>query len=368
MKGVETIETRFGDLPHMLPKPHIPSVQLGHLRELVQPALTVALLAAIESLLSATVADGMIGTRHKSNMELVAQGIANIASAIFGGIPATGAIARTATNIKSGGRTPVAGMIHAVTLLGILIAFAPLAKMVPLACLAGILVVVSYHMSEVRQFRRLLRSPRSDVAVLLTTFILTVVVDLTVAVQVGVVLAAMLFIRRMGEVTNIGIVRGELQDVEESPDPNASVLYDIPTGVEVYEINGPFFFGAAESFKETMSYIEKPPQALILRMRNVPAIDATGLHILSEFRLRCQREGTHFILADVHAQPVTALMRSGVWEEIGEDNITGNLEKALERARQLMGIPPRGVPNHFAPTVSREMAGVEEGGENDDEG
>lgn len=334
---VETIGSRFGELPSTLPAPQVPLTDPGHLRELISPALTVALLAAIESLLSATVADGMVGTRHRSNTELVGQGVANIASSIFGGIPATGAIARTATNVKSGARTPVAGMVHALTLLVILLAAAPLAKLIPLACLAGILVVVSWQMSEIEHFRRLLRSPRSDVAVLVITFVLTVVVDLTVAVQVGVVLAAMLFIRRMAEITNVGALTRELKDRDEDPeDPLSIAMRNVPPAVEVYEIDGPFFFGAAETFQDAMRNLRKAPRVLILRMRNVPALDATGIHVLREFHLQCQRDGTHLILSGVHTQPLAALMRSGVYEEIGEENMAGNIDLALARAREVL--------------------------------
>jgi len=351
---VETIGTRFGDLPHTLPSPQLPEFSLHRFRELASPALTVALLAAIESLLSATVADGMIGTRHKSNMELVAQGAANIGSAIFGGIPATGAIARTATSIKCGAKTPVAGMIHAITLLLILMFLAPLAKGIPLACLAGILVIVAWQMSEIQHFKQLMTAPRSDIVVLLVTFFLTVLVDLTVAVQVGVVLAAMLFIRRMSEVTNVGMVTREMRDQEESSDPNAVSRRDIPDGVVVYEINGPFFFGAAETFKDTLRVIDRPPQVLIIRMRYVPAIDATGLNTLGELLRRCQHDGTAFILSDVHAQPIVALQRSHLWSTIGEQNVTGNLDTALQRAREIMGLPITELSEEFPPTVARE--------------
>ncbi len=329
---IETIGTRFGDLPQALPSPQLPEVSLHRIRELASPALTVALLAAIESLLSATVADGMIGTRHKSNMELVAQGVANIASALFGGIPATGAIARTATNIKSGAKTPIAGMIHAVVLLIILVCLAPLAKEIPLACLAGILVVVSYQMSQVEHFLQLLTAPRSDVLILVVTFLLTVFIDLTVAVQVGVILAAMLFIKRMAEVTNVAMVTRELVDQEEKHDPNAVSRKHLPDNVEVYEITGPFFFGAAEKFKDTLRFFERPPKALIIRLRDVPAIDATGLYVLSELHQRCRRDGTKFLLAEVHAQPVVALKKSFLWEQIGESNILGTLDEALQAA------------------------------------
>lgn len=332
---IETIGTRFGDLPRTLPSPHLPHVTMTQIRELASPAITVALLAAIESLLSATVADGMIGTRHKSNMELVAQGAANIASAIFGGIPATGAIARTATNIKSGARTPVAGMIHAATLFLILLFLTPLAREVPLACLAGILVVVAWQMSQVEHIRQMLTAPKSDVAVLATTFLLTVFIDLTVAVQVGVVLAAMLFIRNMAEVTNISAIRRELRDEDEQYDPNfanAVTAHAAAPGVEIYEIAGPFFFGAAEKFKDTLRFVGKPPAALILRMRNVPAMDATALHVMGELLEKTHRDHTRLLLAEVHARPMEVLQRAGLWEAIGAENIFGTLEEAIESA------------------------------------
>jgi len=298
---VETIGSRFGSVPSALPAPHWPDVKWHQLRELLSPSITVALLAAIESLLSAVVADGMIGTRHKSNMELVAQGVANIASPIFGGIPATGAIARTATNVRTGGRTPLAGMTHAVTLLLILVFAGQWAAKVPLAALAAILVVVSYHMSEWRSFAGLLRAPKSDIFVLIITFALTVFVDLTVAVQVGVVLASLLFMRRMAEVTNIeGIAETE----------EADELMPQRRGVAVYEVNGPFFFGAADKLKDVLGEIDKKPKAFILRMRNVPAIDATGIHALEQLALKCRKQGIPLILSEVREQPRSALERS----------------------------------------------------------
>ncbi len=352
---VETIGNRFGDLPRTLPRPWLPSLAHVDFRELISPALTVALLAAIESLLSATVADGMTGGRHRPNVELIAQGFGNIASAVFGGIPATGAIARTATNVKSGAKTPVAGMIHALTLALLLLFFAPWAKMIPLAALAGILVVVSYNMSEIGHFRRLLRAPRSDVMVLLCTFALTVFVDLTVAVEVGVVLASLLFIRRMSEVSSVGMITRELTGDEDEPaDPNAIALREVPPGVEVFEVQGPFFFGAADRFKEMMRMLEGPVPVIILRIRQVPAIDATGLHVLREFHRRCDREHSQLILSGVHAQPLFALQRSGIWDEIGSENIFGNIDDALDRARDLLDLPRVPRPAPFVPTVARE--------------
>lgn len=351
---IETVGSRFGDLPRMLPAPSLPALDWSMIRDLISPAFTIALLAGIESLLSATVADGMLGTRHKSNMELIAQGAANIGSAVFGGIPATGAIARTATNVKSGGRTPVAGIIHALTLLVIMIAFAPQAKYIPLAALSGILMIVAYNMSEIDQFRFLLRAPRSDVVVLLSTFALTVMIDLTIAVQVGVVMAALLFIRRMSEVANVGVVTRELYDTEESPDPNAIGKRRVPPDVEVFEINGPFFFGAAETFRDTMRALKSRPKVLIVRMRQVPVIDATGLHLLEELYFQCRRDGAHLVLSGVHAQPLFALQRAELWERIGTENVFGNIDDALNRARTILGLPVEEPRHDSEPEVARE--------------
>ncbi|MEO8216096.1 MAG: sulfate permease [Acidobacteriota bacterium] len=314
---VETIGSRFGAMPNAIPRPHLPAIPWHDIRELISPAVTVALLAAIESLLSAVVADGMIGTRHKSNMELIAQGVANIVSPIFGGIPATGAIARTATNIRSGGRTPLAGMTHAFTLLLILLFAGPWAARVPLAALAAILVLISYHMSEWRSFAGLLRAPKSDIFILIVTFALTIFVDLTVAVQVGVVAAALLFMQRMAEVTSIEGITTELRDSESPEDPqNISHISrrreilsgrEIPAGVHVYSVNGPFFFGAASKLNEVMAEIGSAPKVLILRMPLVPAIDATGIHALEQLLKKCHRQGTALILSEVRSQPRAAL-------------------------------------------------------------
>src|SRR5438045_1246335 len=281
---VETIGARFGAIHASLPGPEIPRLSLAVIRALAGPAFTIALLAAVESLLSAVVADGMIGGRHRSNMELVAQGVANIVSPIFGGMPATGAIARTATNVKNGGRTPIAGMTHAVTLLLITLFFGRWAARIPLATLAAILVVVAFHMSEWRTFISEFRAPKSDVAVLLTTFLLTVLWDLTVAIEVGMVLAAFLFMRRMAEVTNISVLTHEFTDPVDDfeHDPNAVGRRAIHDGVQVYEITGHFVFVSAEMFKDRVARIAGKPKVLILRLRHVPAIDSTGLHDLRE--------------------------------------------------------------------------------------
>ncbi|HEY3933770.1 MAG TPA: sulfate permease [Gemmatimonadales bacterium] len=332
---VETIGTRFGGVHAGLPAPAIPHVTLALLTSLVPVAFTIALLGAVESLLSAVVADGMIGGRHRSNMELVAQGIANIVAPLFGGIPATGAIARTATNVKNGGRTPVAGIVHSITLLLITLFFGRLASRIPLATLAAILAIVAYHMSEWRTFVDDLRGPRSDVLVMLATFILTVLVNLTVAIEVGMVLAAFLFMKRMSEVTNITAITREYADRDEDAfDTGAPDRALVPDGVVIYEINGPFFFGAATAFKNAVSQVARKPKVLVIRMRHVPAIDATGLHALKDLVHRSRREGIRVILSEVHAQPMAALAQSRIIDEVGHDNLAGSIDLALAMARE----------------------------------
>ena len=336
---VETVGSRFGELRQIVPTLQLPQIEWAQVGSLVQPAVSIALLGAIESLLSAVVADGMIGSRHRSNMELVAQGVANIASSLSGGIPATGAIARTATNVKYGGRTPVAGMVHALTLLAIALFFGRWAAQIPLATLAAILAVVAYHMSEWRTFVDELRGPRSDALVLGTTFALTILVDLTVAIEVGMVLAAFLFMKRMSEVTNVSAITKELQraarEEEEGPltDP---ARRQIPPGVEVYEINGALFFGAVETFKDTLATVARKPKVLIIRMRNVSLLDATGLRALRDVVRRSQSERTLVLLAELHAQPLAALQQSPLYRELGEGQLYPTLEDALDRARQYL--------------------------------
>src|SRR3990172_6672431 len=302
---VETIGSRFGEIPSSLPSPSIPHFDLQVVRNLISPATTIAILAAIESLLSAVVADGMIGGRHRSNMELIAQGAANIITPLFGGMPATGAIARTATNIKNGGRTPIAGIVHALVLLLIMLFFGSLAKLIPMATLATVLIIVAYNMSEWRSFVEIFKYPKSDIAVLLTTFGLTIVFDLTVAIQIGMVLAVLLFMRRMAMVSNVGIITRELKDEEESFDVNSIQNKKVPDGVEVFEIRGPFFFGAVSKFRDAVRIVESPPKIIIIRMRDVPAIDSTGID-------------------------------------------------ALDRAREILGLPKLGRPKDFTPVVARE--------------
>ncbi|MFA5688356.1 MAG: sulfate permease [Kiritimatiellales bacterium] len=330
---VETIGSRFGSVPSHLPSFTLPAMDFQIMRGLFAPALTIALLAAIESLLSAVVADGMTGKKHRSNMELVAQGIANIASPLFGGIPATGAIARTATNIKNGGATPVAGIIHAITLTLILLFFGRYAALVPMPALAAVLLIVAYNMSEWRFFIKLFKSPRSDVLVLLTVFLLTVFADLSVAIQVGVVLAAFLFMRRMEIVTQAGFLDPANDD--DTGDPNALQNFTVPDGVEVFEINGPFFFGAASKFQDGLSTIASP-KILILRMRNVPAIDATGLRALEEVVDSTRKHGTIVLISGIHKQPAAAMKKAGLVDKIGHDRIHKNIGRTLEHANALL--------------------------------
>jgi SulP family sulfate permease len=341
---VETIGSRFGDIPRMLPAPRLPPMSLALMRDVLPDAVTIALLVAIESLLSAVVADGMTGGRHKADCELVAQGVANGASVLFGGIPATGAIARTAANVKSGGRTPVAGIIHAFTLLAIMLVAAPLARAIPLATLAAVLTVVAWNMSEIDRFRALLRAPRSDVAVLLVTFLLTVFVDLTLAVGVGMVLASMLFMKRMIEVSGVSPVTRDMLDTDDAEDAELADLHefgrvsagDVPAGVEIYEINGPFFFGVADRLRVALDAIERPPAVFVLRMRRVPAIDATGLQALEDVVGRCRRRGTAVVVSGLHVQPRAAFAGTGLDRHIGVDNLCGDIESALERARAII--------------------------------
>ncbi len=337
---VETIGSAFGQVPTMLPRPQLPHFEWAMIPALISPALTIALLAAIESLLSAVVSDGMTGHRHKSNMELVAQGIANMVCPLFGGIPATGAIARTATNVKNGGTTPISGLVHALTLLMIMMVFGRWASLIPLATLAAVLLVVAYHMSEWRHFVRLFRSPRNDIFVMLTTFALTVFVDLTVAIEVGVVLSALLFMQRMGSATQVRHVSGQgvLNLDEEQEDDRSISLYKIPQGVEVFEVHGPFFFGATNQFKDTLSIIEQPPKVLILRMRHIFTIDATAIRVLEDVFEKTDNDNTQLILSGVQDNVLTKLKRTYLYSELGEQQIVGDIDAALKRARVLLAL------------------------------
>ena len=351
---VETIGSRFGEIPSSLPTPTFPDFDFEVIKNLISPATTIALLAAIESLLSAVVADGMTGGRHRSNMELIAQGAANIVTPLFGGIPAAGAIARTATNIKNGGRTPVAGIVHAFVLLLIMLFFGSWAKLIPMPALAAVLIIVAYNMSEWRSFVEIFKYPKSDIAVLLTTFGLTIIFDLTIAIQIGMILAVLLFMRRMAMVSNVGVITRELQDEDEKVDVNSIQNKKVPDGVEVFEIKGPFFFGAVSKFRDTVRIVENPPKIIIIRMRDVPAIDSTGIHALEQLLKETKKHGTHLVLSGVHTQPLMALAQADFISRIGEENVHGNIDDALDRAREILGLPKLGRPADFIPVVARE--------------
>ncbi len=334
---VDTIGSRFGSIPSSLPIPVIPHVDFATIKNLIQPAFTIALLGGIESLLSAVVSDGMIGGNHKSNMELIAQGTANIFSSIFGGIPATGAIARTATNVKNGGRTPIAGIVHAITLLLIMLFVGKWAALIPMATLAGILVVVAYNMSEWESFVSVFKGPRSDVAVLLTTFLLTVIVNLTVAIEIGMVLAVFLFMRKMIKFSDVSMLTKDIDDNNPGKDNEALGNFTIPANTEVFEITGPLFFGAAYKFKDAMRFIEKPPALLIIRMRQVPIIDATGIRTLQEVYKESKHRGTKLILSEVHSQQVMQELKdSRLLFAIGKANVTGSFKEAIDRCNSIL--------------------------------
>lgn len=330
---IDTIGDRFS-IKAQLPEAAVPALNWEAIKNLFPVAITIAVLGAIESLLSAAVADGVIGDRHDSNTELIAQGIANFVSPIFGGIPATGAIARTMTNINNGGKSPVAGIVHAVVLLLILLFLMPLAQYIPMACLAGVLVIVSYNMSGWRVFKGLLKNPKSDVAVLLITFFLTVIFDLTVAIEVGLVIACVLFMKRVMETTKISVITDEIDPNNESDLEVHEEHLMIPQGVEVYEINGPYFFGIATKFEEIMSRLGDRPKIRIIRMRKVPFIDSTGIHNLTTLCEMSQKENIHIILSGVNEKVHKVLEKSGFYELLGEENICSNINEALEVATQ----------------------------------
>ena len=331
---IDTIGDRFS-IQSQLPGASVPALDWEAIQGLFPVAVTIAVLGAIESLLSATVADGVIGDRHNSNTELIAQGVANIVSPIFGGIPATGAIARTMTNINNGGRTPVSGIVHALVLLLILAFLMPLAKYIPMACLAGVLVVVSYNMSGWRTFKALLRNPKSDVTVLLITFFLTVIFDLTIAIEVGLLIACVLFLKRVMETTEISVIRNEIDPNLESDLEVHEEHLMLPQGVEVYEINGPYFFGIATKFEEMMAQLGDRPKIRIIRMRRVPFIDSTGIHNLTHLCEMSQKEKIHIILSGVNEKVHAALKKSGFYELLGAGNICSNINEAVEKAKQL---------------------------------
>lgn len=337
--GIEVIDT-IGDrfrIKAEIPDAEIPVINMAAIIDLLPVAITIAMLGAIESLLSATVADGVIGgEKHNSNTELIAQGMANIVTPLFGGIPATGAIARTMTNINNGGRTPIAGIVHAVVLLLILLLFMPLAQYIPMACLAGILVIVSYNMSEWRTFKSLLKNQKSDIAVLLITFFLTVIFDLTVAIEVGLLLAVVLFLKRINEVTQVSVIKDQLDLTDESEFTQNEEILSLPEGVEVYEIDGPFFFGIANKFDESMREIGESSKIRIIRMRLVPFIDSTGLHNLTSLCRKSMKDGIQVVLSGVRPEVHAMIEKSEIPNMIGEINICDNINLAIARAKEIL--------------------------------
>lgn len=330
ISGIETIGDRF-NISNEIPDPQPLHINMETINQLLSPAFTIAILCAIESLLSATVADGAISEHHNSNTELIGQGVANIVVPFFGGIPVTGAIARTMTNINNGGRTPVAGIIHALVLLAIFLLLMPLIELVPMACLAGVLVIVAYNMSGWRTVRSLLRNPKSDIAILATTFILTVVFNLTIAIEIGMLLAVLLFLRRVSENVQVSVLRDEL-DVAQGTEMTQHETLNIAKGVEVYEINGPFFFGVATKFDEVMREMGDKPVVRIIRMRKVPFIDSTGLHNLQILVESSHREGIRVILSGVNPSVQETLRKSGLNQIVGNENICDHISKAVEKA------------------------------------
>ena len=313
----------------------MPSLTWATLKELVPPAFTIAMLGAIESLLSATVADGVIGDRHNSNNELIGQGIANLVTPLFGGIPATGAIARTMTNINNGGKTPISGIVHALVLLLIFLFLMPLAQYIPMACLAGILIVVSYNMCGIPSFLGILRNPKSDITVLLVTFFLTIIFDLTIAIEVGIVIACLLFMRRMSETSEVHQIRDI--DVEEESDLQSQhdEHLQVPANIELYEINGPFFFGAGNKAEELMTRFREKPAVRIIRMRHVPFIDSTGIHNLSNIIITSKQQGIEVVLSGVNPKVHAVLAKAHFYNLIGEDHICAHIDIAIEKAKAL---------------------------------
>ncbi len=324
---VETIESKFGEIPNSLPMPHIPAIDLKTIQQLIGPAFAIALLGSLESLLSAVVSDGMIGGKHRSNMELVAQGIGNIGSSLFGGIPATGAIARTATNVKNGGRTPVSGIVHALTLLLIMLVFAPLAKLIPLSCLAGVLIVVAYNMGEWHSFFSVVRGNRYDALVLLVTFFLTIIFDLIIAIEVGMVLAAFIFMKRMADIGKFDVF-----DSREAEEILSEEDLKLPADAMIFEINSPLFFGVTQKFQATLNRISETPKTLIIRMRNVPFIDATGVYRLKEIINQYEENGTQIYITEPRKTVLTELLKNNI---LPKSRIKTSLNKAIETINKL---------------------------------
>ena len=336
---VDTIYDQFGEIKAGIPALTVPDISWENVKSLFPTAMVIAVLGAIESLLSATVADGVCGDHHNSNQELIGQGVANLCTPLFGGIPCTGAIARTMTNINNGGRTPVAGIVHAVVLLVIFLVLMPLAAYIPMSCLAGVLVIVSYNMSGWSTFLQLMKNPKSDIAVLFITFLLTVIFDLTIAIEVGLLIACLLFMRRMAETTQIKVIADEIDPNEETDAVVHEEHLVIPDGVEVYEINGPYFFGIANKFEELMAAMNDHPKVRIIRMRRVPFIDSTGIHNLQNLCEISHREGTHIVLSGVTPNVYAVLEHNGFCRLLGKDHICPNINVALERAAAILKRP-----------------------------
>lgn len=335
--SIKTIGDFYPNIKAQIPALTMPDITWEQVKLLFPTAMTIAVLGAIESLLSATVADGVTGDRHDSNQELIGQGIANVCTPLFGGIPATGAIARTMTNINNGGRTPVSGIIHAAVLLLIFLVLMPLAAYIPMACLAGVLIIVSYNMSGWRTFRALMKNPKSDITVLIITFLLTVIFDLTIAIEVGLVIACLLFMRRMAETTQVKLIADEIDPAEEiDVQLHEEEHLIIPRGVEVYEINGPYFFGIANKFEDLMAGMANHPKVRIIRMRRVPFIDSTGIHNLQTLCAMSRREGTEIVLSGVQEKVYEVLDHAGLCDELGKENICPNINAALERAKEVV--------------------------------
>ncbi len=334
---VETIGSRFGELSAKIPKPAIPWVDFDTMRQLLVPAFTIAMLGSIESLLSMMVSDGATGRRSRPDTELMAHGIANVFAPVFGAIPACGAVARTMTNVRNGGRTPVSGIIHSIFILFVLLFFGKWARLIPMATLAGILFVVAYNMSEWRSFKAIFNNSKSDVAVLLVTFFLTVVIDISVAIQFGLVLAAFLFVKRVSETSDIKVLNTEVDDERShlSDDIDDESL-GIPEGVEVFQIKGPFFFGVANRFEEAEKQLGQKPKIRIIRMSRVPFIDSTGMRNLNNFLIRCNKSNIHVILCGLPPRPYLTLKKHGIIERIGSENVCINIEEALKRARECL--------------------------------
>lgn len=332
---VDTIQSRFGEVPNTIPAPHLPLINWDKIMGVFSPAFTIAILGAIESLLSAVVADGMMRTRHRSNMELVAQGVANVLSPIFGGIPATGAIARTATNVKNGAKTPISGIVHVIVLVLIMLFFGRWAGLIPIPTLSAILIIVSYNMSEWRSFKKLLKSPKSDVIILVITFALTIIFDLTIAIEVGVVLSALFFMRRMAEVSQVNAITKDIKDEIEGKYENEKSEMKIIEGVEIFEVYGSLFFGAVEQFTESLRAVEKKPNYLILETSHLLAIDASGLRALEDLTIELKRQKTKFLISGLHKQPLFAMEQSGLINRIGDDNLFGSINEAISYINEI---------------------------------